>query len=159
MGVIDRDGRKFLLQGEGGFLPHGSDIGRLPTMDGRPCAGAWRTGTPKQFGLQPGHAFLPVGERLEHFGSPGRMDTDKGRAPLRRGNHSNLSPHGIPPRGGPLAIFPIMGHKLSYGRETLSKFWVSGALFNRWRHEHASWSVLLSPIKVVSNPDNNQPMM
>ena len=32
----------------------------------------------------------------------GRMDTDQGRAQLRRGNHSNPSPHDIPPKGGTL---------------------------------------------------------
>ena len=33
------------------------------------------------------------------------MDTDQGQAPLHRGNHSNPSPHIIPPDRGPLAIF------------------------------------------------------
>ena len=55
--------------------------------------------------LRPGHELFHRRELLEMFGFPGHMDTNQGQAPLRRGNHSNLSPHEIPPRRVPLAIF------------------------------------------------------
>ena len=45
------------------------------------------------------------GNPWQKFGSLGWMETDQGWAHLRRGNHSNPSPHNIPPRGGPLAFF------------------------------------------------------
>ena len=55
----------------------------------------------------------------------GRMDTDQGQSPLRRGNHSNPSLHDIPLRGRPLTIFfPRPGHEFSHRGETPSKFWV-----------------------------------
>ena len=34
-----------------------------------------------------------------------KMDTNQGCAHLRRVKHRNLSPHDIPPRGGPIAMF------------------------------------------------------
>ena len=64
-----------------------------------------RGGPLENFGLWPGPAFIPVGEFLANSGSPWQMETNQGWAPLRRGNHSNPSPHDILPRGGPLAIF------------------------------------------------------
>ena len=61
-------------------------------------------------------------EGARKIGSRGRRETDKGRAPQRRVNKSNLSPHDIPPRGGPQAIFfPRPGHKFPLKREALTK--------------------------------------
>ena len=66
--------------------------------------------------------------------SPRRMDTNQGRAQLLRGNYSNPSPHDIPPRRGPLAIFSQRpGHKFSHRGKNLAKFWVAGV------DGHRSW--------------------
>ena len=81
----------------------------------------------EKFGMRPGHAFILGGEPLENFGSPGRMDTDQGRAPLLKGNHSNPSPHDTPPRGGPIDFFPRPRHEFSHRGEPLPKFWPQGA--------------------------------
>ena len=55
----------------------------------------------------------PIGENpWKKFGSPGRIDTNQGWAPLRKGNHSNLSPRDIPPRGGPLEFFSGAGAQI-----------------------------------------------
>ena len=94
MGIIGSDDQEFRLRGEGGIRPRGSRGVRPPTMVGRPRAGDWQE-----------HTFIPEGKPVESFGLPGRMDTNQVWARLRRGNHSNPSPHNIPPRGGPLAIF------------------------------------------------------
>ena len=85
------------------------------------------------------------GEPLENYGLPGRMDTNRGRAPLLRGNRINLSPHDIPPRGGTLATtatrhrttYPLGGdpsktnfearHEFSHKGEPLEKIWLAGA--------------------------------
>ena len=140
----------------GGVRIRGSGGGRLLAMVGRPLSGDCRTGpqtpyatTPRgiplgkcgspwvillgggpleKFGLRPGHTILLGEEPLANFGLLGRMDTDQVRAPLRRGNHSNPSPHDIPPMGGLLAIFfPRPRHKLSHRVETPRKFWFTGA--------------------------------
>ena len=54
-----------------------------------------------------GTNFPIGGNPWQNFWSQGRMDTIQGRAPLRRVNHSNPSPHDISPRGVTLAIFPV----------------------------------------------------
>ena len=70
------------------------------------------------------------GNSWKHFGSPGRMYTDQGRAPLHRVNQSNPSSHNIPPmgEGGGLGkTIPRPGHEFSHRGEPLAKFWVAGA--------------------------------
>ena len=60
------------------------------------------------------------GNHWKMFGSPGRIDTNQGRAHLRRGNYSNLSPHEIPLWGGSINIFfPRLGHEFFHGGEPL----------------------------------------
>ena len=95
VGIIGRDGREFCLRGEWGIRPRGSGSRRPPTMDGRPHAGAWRTGP------QP-HTPLPQGRGpLGKFGFPGMMGADDGWAAPRR-DVTNLTPppRTLPPLGG-----------------------------------------------------------
>ena len=54
------------------------------------------------------------------------MYTYQGQAPLQGGNHSNLSPHNVPSRGGHLAFFTKLGHIFSHGEEPLAKIWPQG---------------------------------
>ena len=51
------------------------------------------------------------------------MDTNQGRAHLRRGNHSNPSLQDIPPRWGPLAIFfQVRGTNTTIGGNLCQNF-------------------------------------
>ena len=75
------------------------------------------------FRLRTGNVLLPGGEPLENFGSLGRMDIYQGRAPLRRGNHSNPSPHKILPREGtPRNKFRGWGRNSPIGKKPLASF-------------------------------------
>ena len=82
--------------------------GWTPIRVGHPCAGATtatRHCTVSSLGGGPinNSNLSPHNIPPQNFGSPVWMDTDQGRAPLRRGNHSNPSLHDNPPMGGPLA--------------------------------------------------------
>ena len=70
------------------------------------------------------HPCVEVPDHHQHPSSPGSMDTNQGRAHLRRGNHSNPSPHNTPPRGGLLEFFPRPGHKFSHRGGTPGKILV-----------------------------------
>ena len=99
MGIIGRDGREFRLRGEWGIRPRGSGGRRPPTMVGRPCAGAWRTGP------QTPYAITPRGGPLGKFGSLGMMGAYDGRAPPRR-DATNLNPPPPPCTPSPLGGEP-----------------------------------------------------
>ena len=66
----------------------------------------------EKIGLHPGHAFLLGGEPIANIGLLGQMETNQGRAPLRRGNHINPSLHDISPRAGPLEFIYEAGAQI-----------------------------------------------
>ena len=79
-----------------GISPCGSGGRRLPTMLGRPHAGAWIKGPPHP------HVTTPKGVPLGKFGSPWMMGPYDGQDPLCR-DATNLNPPPPctpPPLGG-----------------------------------------------------------
>ena len=96
-----------------------------------PCTTSPLGGKPQEkFDLRPGQAFLLGGEPLANFVLLGRMDTDQGRAPLRRVKHSNQSPHDIPPMELPLVFFfRVRGTNSPIRGKPLANFELPGRMY------------------------------
>ena len=63
---------------------------------------------------------------MKKFFSLVRVDTDQGWVPLLWGNHSNLSPHDISYRGGPLDFFREWGTISPIGGKPLANVGLPG---------------------------------